>query len=97
MCVWVLSPHSSDKTASKADTAIIMKIAKREVRVKSPILEEVIPPTPIWTNLKAAAADPAFLEKGARDRADELGSVSPIQDRYKNIPTTVPKSPTKPL
>jgi len=58
--------------------------------------KEAIAPSPICTAPISAEALPAFLLKGASDRAEVLGLVKPRQHRNRKSNTTVAASPNQP-
>ncbi len=64
--------------------------------LKAPMPTAASAPTPIWRAPRRAEALPAFLEKGARERAAALGLVKPRQARKRKIKKIVWGRPYQP-
>ena len=64
--------------------------------LKAPMPMEAMAPMPIWRAPRRAEAVPAFLEKGARERAAALGLVKPRQPRKRKMKKMVWGSPYQP-
>src|SRR5438477_3836908 len=78
--------------AVDAHNSMINPIGNAIVLLKTLTSAELNVPTPIWMAPIKAEAVPAFFEKGANDKAEELGKVNPWQLRKQKIQATIPNT-----
>src|SRR5258708_38419772 len=82
--------------AAREEMAMIVIIGGAVPLLKAPMPTEANAPIPICIAPRRAEALPAFLEKGARDRAAALGLVKPRQAKKTKIKKMIWGSPYQP-
>ncbi len=90
-----LLPAINTKKLNTAQAAITPVIGSAVSLCKKLTRADVKAPVPNWMAPISAEALPAFVVKGAIDRADEFGNVKPWQLRKINMRNILENKPTK--